>query len=65
MNELRLMAGQLVGRLGLLVCVVAMVARLLGHYTLLGFSTGALLQVGMAGLLVGCFELMLVRSKTG
>jgi len=64
MNEIRLMVGHLAGRLGLLVCAVAVVIRLLGHYSLFGFSTTALLQVGIAGLLIGCFELLLVRGKS-
>jgi len=64
MSELRLILGHIAGRQGILVCVVAVVARLFGYYSLFNFSTAALLQVGMAGLLVGCFELLLVRGRS-
>ena len=64
MNELSTTAGRLVGMLGVVVCAVAIVLRLLGMYAVLGFSTGALLQAGMAGVLIGCFLLLLASTRT-
>jgi len=45
------------------LCVVAIAWRVLGNYGLVGFSVGALLQAGMAGVLVGCFCLLLAQSE--
>jgi hypothetical protein len=64
MNELFFMGGRLVGILGVVVCIVAIVLRLLGYFSVLGFSTGALLQAGMAGVLIGCFLLLLAPART-
>jgi len=61
MNELLVMVGRLAGIAGALVCLVAGLARLLGNFYLLGFGVGTLLQAGMAGLLIGCFALLLAR----
>ena len=64
MNALEATIGRVVGGLGILVCIVAVASRLLGFYFLAGVSTGALLQAGMAGVLIGCFLLLLAVVKT-
>lgn len=60
MNCLLLMAGRLAALVGLLATVVAVVMRLGGHYYLGSVGTGALMQGGMAALLVACVCLLLV-----
>ena len=64
MNTPESVIGKAIGGIGVLVCVVAIALRLLGMYTVMGFSTGAMLQAGMAGLLTGCFLLLLALTKT-
>jgi hypothetical protein len=60
MNAMLLLVGRLAGVLGVLVSVAAVLLRLAGHYHLAKVGTGALLQGGMAALLVACFCLLLV-----
>lgn len=64
MNELRLTIGRTAGRLGILVCLLVVPVRLLDLYSLWGFSTSDLLGIGIACLLIGCFELLLVRTQS-
>jgi len=64
MNTPESVIGKAVGGLGILACAVAIALRLLGMYTVMGFSTGAMLQAGMAALLTGCFLLLLALTKT-
>lgn len=63
MNELRLTLGHIAGRLGIVICLLVIPVRLLGLYSLFGFTTSDLLGIGLACLLIGCFELLLVRTK--
>jgi len=63
MNTVETTAGRAIGSIGVLVCIVAIVLRILGMYTVFGFSVGAMLQAGMAGLLTGCFLLLLALTK--
>ena len=64
MNEFRLMLGHVAGRLGILICFVAVVAHLIGLYSVFDFPTMAVFESGIACLLIGCFELLLVRTKS-
>lgn len=64
MREFRLIIGHLIGRLGILVCILVVPVRLLDRYTLFGFTTSDLLGIGVACLLIGCFELLLVQTKS-
>lgn len=64
MDEFRLMIGKIAGRLGILICVLAVVAHLIGLYDVFAFPTTALFEAGIACLLIGCFELLLVRTKS-
>lgn len=50
--------GRIAGIVGLLLCALAVVARITGHYTLGGFQVGTLLEAGIAGLAAGCFLLL-------
>ena len=55
MNSVLLLAGRLAGAGGVLLCLVAIALRLMGHYFVGGFQIGSMLQAGMAGMLAGCF----------
>lgn len=55
-----LLLGRLIGLVGVLACVAAMLLRLTGVYYLGPLGTGAVLQGGMAALLIACFLLLLV-----
>jgi len=61
MNDALVLIGRLAGIAGALVCLAAGITRLLGHFYVAGFAAGTLLQAGMAGLLIGCFALLLAR----
>jgi hypothetical protein len=39
--------------------VAAVLARLLGHFYLLGVEAGSLLQAGTSAVVIGCFALLL------
>jgi hypothetical protein len=64
MNEFRLFFGHAAGRLGILVCLLVVPVRLLDVYSVFGFTTSDLLGIGIACLLIGCFELLLVRTQS-
>ena len=59
MDNLLVMFGRLAGFAGVVLCLVAGIARILGQFYLAGFSVASLLQAGMGGLLIGCFALLL------
>ena len=54
MQALLLWIGRLAGVIGVIVCAGAFFARLGGTWTLGSFQVGAVLQAGMAGMLLGC-----------
>jgi hypothetical protein len=54
MQELLVWVGRLAGVAGVALCAVAVVARLVGAYWLGGFQVGTLLQIGVAGMVLGC-----------
>jgi hypothetical protein len=62
-TNLLVMLGRLAGFAGILVCLVAGIARLLGNFYLAGFAVSTLLQAGMAGLLIGSFALLLALNQ--
>jgi hypothetical protein len=65
MNELLLRGGQLAGAAGILLMVIAGVARLSGRFALGGFGTGTLLLAGIGAVGVGCFLLLwLLAGRT-
>jgi len=63
MDNLLVMLGRLAGIAGVVLCLVAGFARVLGNFYLAGFSVGSLLQAGMGGLLIGCFLLLLATHQ--
>ena len=56
------LAGRALGALGILACVAAVLARVLGHYYLLGVEAESLLQAGTSAVVIGCFALLLGRD---
>jgi hypothetical protein len=64
MGNSLVVAGRAVGGLGILACAVAILARLLGHYYLLGFEAESLLQAGTSAVVIGCFALLVARDRT-
>lgn len=65
MQELLLRAGQAVGGLGILLMVVAVLARLAGYYTLGSYATVTMMMAGGAAVSVGCFFLLLAIAARG
>lgn len=63
MNDLLLWIGRVAGVGGVLLCAVAAVARISGHYFLGGFQVGTLLQVGMAMMIAGCLGFLAVLTE--
>ena len=54
MEKLLLWIGRLGGIVGVILCAVALVARLRGVYNVAGFQVGTFLLAGVAAMLVGC-----------
>jgi hypothetical protein len=54
--------GRILGFLGIVVCAVAAVVRLSGHFFVGGISAESLLSGGIAGVVIGCFLLLLARA---
>ena len=54
MTILLLWVGRIGGAVGVLLCVIAVLARIRGMYGLAGFQVGTVLLAGMAAMLVGC-----------
>jgi hypothetical protein len=63
MDNLLVMLGRLAGLVGLVICLGAGIARVLGHFYVAGFSVSTLLQAGLAGLVLGCFALLLALTE--
>ncbi|MEO8536499.1 MAG: hypothetical protein ABI533_03155 [Betaproteobacteria bacterium] len=59
MNDALLWMGRLCGVIGVLVCALALVVRLSGHYTYAGFEIGTLFLGGTAAMVAGCLCLLL------
>ena len=64
MDVLLLLLGRAAGFAGVLLCVVAVVARVLGNYWLAGFQLGTLMQAGIAGVAIGCFLLLVAQGRS-
>lgn len=56
------LAGKIAGLLGILLCIVAGVARLTGQFYLANVSAETLLQGGTTGVVIGCFLLLLAKA---
>ncbi len=63
MDKLLLSVGGAAGVIGLLLCLVAGVARLSGHYWIGSFQTATLLQGGIAAMLAGCLCLLALLTR--
>ena len=61
MENLLTTAGRLVGAVGVVACVLAMIWRLLGNYHLAGFQLATLFHAGTSTVVIGCFLLLLAR----
>jgi hypothetical protein len=55
--------GRLLGIVGAIVCAVAGVARLSGHYSLHGFPAITLFEGGTTALVAGCFCLLWIIAS--
>jgi hypothetical protein len=62
MGNALVMAGRLVGAIGILACVVAILGRLLGRFYMFGVEAESLLQAGTAAVVMGCFALLVARD---
>ena len=62
MDTLTLLIGRLVGSLGIVLVVVAVATRALGHFWLGGLQTGTLLLAGIGATAVGAFLLLVVLT---
>jgi hypothetical protein len=63
MNRRFEQAGKILGVLGTIACLVAIVLRLLGNYMVGGIGLGAVIQGGTASVAVACFVMLLARSE--
>lgn len=54
--------GTVAGSAGLLICLFAGALRLAGQHWLMGFEILTLLQIGIGGMVFGCFCLLLVLT---
>lgn len=63
MDQLMLNGGRAIGLLGLAIVAFAVIARLMGNYTVGGFQSATLLAGGMGALLAGCFALLWVLTS--
>ena len=65
MNNLLLWVGRLAGVIGVVVCVLALLVRITGSYTLAGFGIGTLFLGGTAAMVAGCLCLLLRMDERG
>jgi len=65
MNTNLLRGGQSVGLLGILLMVIAVVARLAGRFMLGNIQTGTLLVAGIGAVVIGCFLLLWFIADRG
>jgi len=63
MNAVLLNGGKMAGALGILVMLIAVLARAAGNYTLGGYATATLLLAGIGAVSVGCFLLLWVLAE--
>ena len=65
LQNLLLWVGRVAGVVGVLICAVAVIARLSGEFLVINFQTGTLLQAGNTVMLLGClsYVALLARRK--
>ena len=61
MENLLTTAGRLIGAVGVVLCALTMIWRLLGNYHLAGFQLATLFQAGTSTVVIGCFLLLVAR----
>ena len=62
MEKILTLAGRIVGAIGVLVCAIAVIARLLGGFKVAGLWAATLLQGAVAAVVIGCFLLLVSMS---
>jgi hypothetical protein len=62
MNDTMLWIGRAAGVVGLLLCAVAVVARVTGLFFLAGYQVGTVLQAGTAAMIAGCLAFLWVLA---
>ena len=65
MSKLLLWVGRIGGSAGVVLSVIAVLARVRGMYNLAGFQTGTVLLAGMAAMLVGCLGYLAAIAERG
>ena len=63
MEKLIGLAGRFAGIAGIVICVIAAAARVIGVFSVAGLWVGTLLQAGIAATVIGCFLVLLEQSK--
>jgi hypothetical protein len=63
METILIRLGAFAGILGLLMCLVAAVARLSGRFWIGGMQAGTLMQAGTAAMIAGCLALLVVLTR--
>lgn len=65
LQKFLLWVGRLSGLLGVVVCAVAVVARLSGLHELMGFQSATVMHAGVAAMVLGClgYLALLARRK--
>ena len=58
MNSKLVMLGRVLGVIGTIACVVAIVLRLLGNYTVSGIGLSAMIQGGISLVTIACFLIL-------
>jgi hypothetical protein len=65
MAKLLLWIGRTGGVAGVLMCLIAVLTRARGMYSLAGFQVGTVLLAGMAAMLVGCLGYVAALAERG
>jgi hypothetical protein len=65
MSKLLLWVGRIGGSAGVVLSVIAVLARVRGMYNLAGFQTGTVLLAGMAAMLAGCLGYLAAIAERG
>ena len=63
MKNSMVMIGRIAGMFGIALCACSGIARLAGIHWIGDFETLTILQTGIAGMILGCFCLLLALTK--
>jgi hypothetical protein len=64
MNSKLEMLGRVLGLIGTIACVAAIVLRLMGLFLIGGVSLGAIIQGGIALVVIGCFAILSQTTRS-